>query len=620
MGVAALWGGNIGALFPVIKVTLAGESLQDWLARETRRSSDEVRRLTQEMKALQAKPAASSAARKEQRLAIERLAMQRDSERAALRSSQRLAPYVRWLPRDPFQTVVLVIVVLLASTGVKHVLLLGNTMLVAHVASHVARDIRRKIFDKAVEMDRAGFLGHGPSGFTAHITYNTEMLSNGLMALLGGAIREPLKIVSCLVGASLISWRLLLLSLMVAPVVVLLIAWLNRRVKTVCRKMFEQASSLHHVMLEAFNSMQTVQAYGMEDAEKKRFGHATLDMLRLTLKTTFYNALTRPITELLGIGMVGTTIVIGAYLVLNQETHILGIRITDRPMGVSSMLVFFGLLVGASDPVRKLAAVFSGINMGMVAADSLYAVLDHPSLIESPAEPVPVAHPHRTLEFRDVSFAYRDNDYVLQNINLVIPYGTKVALVGANGSGKSSLINLLCRFYDPQHGGIFLDGVDLRQMDLVDLRRRIGLVTQQTELFNESILYNIRYGSPDATDEQVIAAARTAHADEFIRSLPDQYGMVVGPGGQRLSGGQRQRIALARAILRDPEILVLDEATSQIDVESEQLIRDALLEYSVGRTLIMITHKQSTLELADRVLQLDRGQIIDDYRRSRNAA
>jgi ATP-binding cassette subfamily B protein/subfamily B ATP-binding cassette protein MsbA len=189
--------------------------------------------------------------------------------------------------------------------------------------------------------------------------------------------------------------------------------------------------------------------------------------------------------------------------------------------------------------------------------------------------------------------------------------GERLAVVGPNGGGKSTLINLLCRFYDPQHGELLLGGVSLRDVALRDLRGRIALVTQQTELFNETILHNIRYGRWSATEEEVIAAARLARADEFIRSFPDGYRTVVGPNGQRLSGGQRQRIALARAFLRNAEILILDEATSQVDVESERLVHEALAEYAPQRTLIMITHRESTLSLATRIVRLEHGHLTE---------
>jgi ATP-binding cassette subfamily B protein/subfamily B ATP-binding cassette protein MsbA len=236
-------------------------------------------------------------------------------------------------------------------------------------------------------------------------------------------------------------------------------------------------------------------------------------------------------------------------------------------------------------------------------------MLDRESKIKSPAHPKFVAQPHGLLELNHVTFAYRNRDYVLRDINLQIRHGEKVALIGANGSGKSSLINLVCRFYDPQRGAVLMDGVDLRDMALEDLRRRIGLVIQQTELFNDTVWYNIRYGSLDASDEQVMRAAKLAYADDFIQSLPEKYATKVGPSGQRLSGGQRQRIALARAMLRDPEILILDEATSQIDPESEKLINEALAEFSRNRTLIMITHRHSNLHLVERVFELEEGRI-----------
>lgn len=610
--VAALWGGNIGALFPIIQVTLGEESLQHWVAAKIEAAEQSVADRSHRIELAQA--ALAQAAAHEQAPLQARLA-QLESERAALetslRSSRRLQPWIsRLLPEDPFRTVMVVIAVLMISTLIKHVFMLLNAMLIAQMSTRIARHTRLRVFERAMHMDRAGFATYGTSGFTTQITATTDMLANGIMEVYGSAIREPLKIIACLAGACYISWRLLVLSLIIAPIVTYLIVWLSKRIKSVSRRALEQARSFQHVMLEAFGSIQTVQAYGMEGTEQQRFERTTLELLRLSLKSAFYNALTRPVTELLGIGMVGTTVIIGAYLVLNHETHLLGVRITDSPLSVSTMMVFFGLLVGASDPVRKLSTVFAGVNGGIAAADLLYPLLDRAPLIQSPPCPRAMTRPHHRLELRDVTFAYPGHDSVLRGINLEIPFGAKVALIGANGSGKTSLIHLICRFYDPQQGSVRLDGVDLRELALDDVRRRIGLVTQQTELFNDTILYNIRYGSLDATDEQVRQAAALAHAHEFIMCFPEQYDTRVGQSGQRLSGGQRQRIALARAILRDPEILILDEATSQIDLESERLIHQVLTDFSRHRTLILITHRLTSLSLADRVYELDAGCLV----------
>jgi len=609
--VAALWGGNIGALAPVIQVTLGEETLQHWVDTKIATAEQAMVRISQQTAALERQLAAAAPAdRRPMEARLQQLAGEHANQQMTLNSSRRLQPLIhRFLPADPFRTVVLVIVVLMVSTFVKHVFMLLNTMLIARVSNDIGRNTRLRVFERAMHMDRAGFAKYGTSGFTAQITATTDMLATGVMEVYGNAIREPLKILACLAGACLISWQLLVLSLVVAPVVTYLIVWLSKRIKSVSRRALEQARSFQHVMLESFGSIHTVQAYGMEKTEQRRFDRTTRELLRLSLKSAFYNALTKPVTELLGIGMVGTTVVAGAYLVLYHETHILGIRISEQPLGITSMMAFFAFLIGASDPVRKLSTVFTGVNSGIAAADMLYPLLDREPLIVSPPQPIRIARPHRSLELRNLSFAYQDSDFVLRNINLEIPFGTRVALIGANGSGKSSLIHLICRFYDPQQGDVLLDGVNLREVDLEDLRSRIGLVTQQTELFNDTIQYNIRYGSLHASDEQVQRAAELARAHEFIMALPERYATRVGHSGQRLSGGQRQRIALARAFLREPEILILDEATSQIDIESEKLINQALTEFSKQRTLIMITHRLANLYLADRVYELEHGRI-----------
>jgi ATP-binding cassette, subfamily B, bacterial MsbA len=610
--VAALWGGNIGALFPVIQVTLGEESLQQWMASRIAATERSIADLSSQMETAQQRLLAEDVdGRANVQAQIRQLESERAAQEKSLRSSRRVQPVIdRLLPEDPFLTVVVVIAVLMVSTVVKHVFMLINTMLIANISNHIARNTRLRIFERAMHMDRAGFATYGTSGFTTQITATTDMLANGIMEVYGGAVREPLKIVACLAGACYISWRLLVLSLIVAPLVTYLIVWLSKRIKSVSRRALEQARSFQHVMLEAFGSIQTVQAYGMERTEQQRFEGTTWGLVKLSLKSAFYNALTRPVTELLGIGMVGTTVIIGAYLVLNHETHLFGVRITDTPLNVSTMMVFFGLLIGASDPVRKLSTVFTGVNSGIAAADMLYPLLDREPLIHSPRRPRPLGRPHRQIVLRDLTFAYPGNDCVLRDINLEIPFGSRVALIGANGSGKTSLIHLICRFYDPQQGAVLFDGIDIRELALEDVRGRIGLVTQQTELFNDTILYNIRYGSLAATDEQVRRAAELAHAHEFIMSFPEQYETRVGQSGQRLSGGQRQRIALARAILRDPEVLILDEATSQIDLESERLIHQVLTEFSRNRTLILITHRLASLSLADSVYELDGGRMV----------
>jgi len=310
--------------------------------------------------------------------------------------------------------------------------------------------------------------------------------------------------------------------------------------------------------------------------------------------------------------MIGAALIAGAYLVLEHQTHLLHIRMSDRPMSLGSLLLFYGFLAGVSDPARKLSDVFNRIQKAAAAADRIFYMIDRESRITDPPAPVRVPRHHRSLRMENVQFSYRPGLPVLEDIDLEIPFGESVALVGPNGCGKSTLVNLVPRFADPTEGRVLIDGVDLRDMRLRHLRRQIGLVTQETLLFDDTVLANIRYGSPHATREEVIAAARQAHAHRFIEERLDAgYDTLVGQRGMLLSGGQRQRIALARAILRDPAILILDEATSQVDIESEQLIHQVLEQFIRNRTTLIITHRMSTLALADRIVVMESGRILD---------
>jgi ATP-binding cassette, subfamily B, bacterial MsbA len=613
-GVAVLWGANIAALYPIIETTLQGDSLQAWNEERITAAGERLDAATAERETLEEQMAggglaADKVVQARHRLDTLRLAIARDQ---ALRASaEQLAPWIdRFLPRDPFQTVLVVVAFVVVSTFVKHGLLLVSTMLVSWVALDISRTIRIKVFNKALELDRAQFMRHGSAGFMAQVTATSEMLASGIMSFYGGAVTEPMKIVACLGGALLVSWRLTLACLVLAPVVGFLMVWLNRRMRAVSQGVLAQSKGYHHVLLEALNNVLTVQAYTMEPFERQRFRDCTGDMMRIGMRHAFYRALANPITEVLGIGMVATSIAVGAWLVINQETKIFGITMTDQPMTVPGIMIFFGFLIGASDPVRKLSGVITGLNMGMVGAQAIYPLLDTTSRLVAAAEPRRLPSPHREIRLENVSFSYDGIDTVLKDVNLVIPFGERVAIVGPNGGGKSTLVNVICRFYDPTAGRVLLDGVPLPELELEDLRRRIAMVTQQTELFNETIHYNIRYGRWDASDEEVEEAARKAHAHEFISEFPEGYRTTVGPNGFRLSGGQRQRIALARAFLRDAEILVLDEATSQIDVESERLIHEALARYVENRTVIMITHRASTLALADAIIEVEHGVAV----------
>lgn len=617
VGIAFLWGSNIGALYPVVEMTLNGESIQSWLEKGAQASDAEAKAL--ESQIAQPNPAISQ----KDRDLIERKAKQALSTRDYKLGLVAWAD--RFLPRNPFQTICWIMGLLMVSTLIKHALMLTNDLLIGHVSTSIVRDLRMRVFDSALAMDRKTYQAYGTSGLLAAITAAADGLTAGLIHLFGAAIREPLRIASCLIMASLINWRLLLLSLVLAPALVAIVVFFNRKIRRAAASILGRNAGFHEVLLEALGNIFTVQAFTMEPHERDRFRICTNEMKRVQLKMVFWTGIGKPFTEMIGVAMVAITVCAGAYLVVNKQTHLFFLKVCDSPMSVTDLLIFFGLLIGASDPLRKLSGVSVMIYQGMVSSELLYGILNAKPILPVPAEPKTLLGRHHQLSLKNVSFHYHPNQPVLSNVSLEIPFGKTVALLGSNGSGKSTLIQLLCRYYDPVAGSIQLDDVDLRDLALSDIRQRMTLVSQNTELFNRSVFENIKYGSPDATKDEVELAARLAHAHEFItNSLSEGYETIVGQAGQKLSGGQRQRIALARAILRKPEILILDESTSQIDMASEIQIRETLQAMKGQMTILIITHREALIALADEVYSMQSGVLVetqhDSARLERTAA
>lgn len=614
LGVAVLWGGNIGAVFPFVEIAFKGESLHSWVDREiqkaeTTRADFAARAKQCQTKLASAPPDQQGALQRDLANAQTRIA----AEERALELYRFARPYIyRYLPADPFHTLVLIVVAILVGTVLKDLCVVGNTVLVARLANLATFDLRKQFFRRTLRMDLATFNDEGTADLMSRFTHDTEHIAQGLMALYGKMIREPLKGLACLVGAALICWRLLVLSLVLAPLAGWLIHQLSRRLKTTNRSAMERMAQIYSTLEETFRGIKIVKAFTLERLERRRFHVHAKRYFRQAMRTNYYDALAHPLTEMMGMFTICVALLAGAWLVLQSRTDLFGIPMTDRPLSLGALLLFYGLLAGAADPARKLSDVLARIQKGVAASDRVFGLLDREPKVRDPEHPVKLPRHHADLVFNAVSFGYRPDHLVLQDVNLTVRYGETIAIVGANGCGKSTLINLIARFADPSAGEIRLDGVPLPEVRLRDLRRQISLVTQETVLFDDTVYNNIRFGRPGASREEVIAAARQAQAHRFIEEqLVDGYDTVVGPLGCRLSGGQRQRIALARAILRDPAILLLDEATSQVDLETEQVIHKVLEQFIHGRTAVLITHRLSTLVLADRIVVMDHGRIVD---------
>ena len=622
LAVAVLWGGNLGTVYPIVGVVLKQRSLRDWvdesLDNTLARRNTSQQTIDEILATLPGVDGVDAAARESRldRDVRRKLSQARDQvllEDKAAKWTRWVQPFVhRYLPTEPFPTLLLVVGILLLGTALKSVFVVVNIVLADRLVQLVAFDLRKRLYRETLQKDMGHFGEQRTAKLISHFTHDMEGVTAGVRNVFGRAILEPLKIIACFTGAAIVCWRLLLWSLIVTPVVCYLINRLAKSIKRANRRAMDEMAGVYQHLAESFNGIAAVKAFTMERYERQKMHRRSKDYLNKSLKISIYNSLTKPCNELMSIGVVCVAILFGGYLVLTQSTHVFGFRMSAHPLSFERLMAFFTLLAGVSDPFRKLTEVFNQIQRGAAAADRVYSLIDETTDLEQSRDPVRDLPPLRTLSIAGVEFAYEPGCPVLNGVDLDIAAGERIAIVGPNGCGKSTLIKMFPRFYDPAAGSVAWNDIPLSEVHLRTLRERIGIVSQQTLLFDDTVLNNIRYGSPLASEADVIAAAKKAHAHEFIDSkLSDGYDTIVGQGGTALSGGQRQRIALARAILRNPEVLILDEATSQIDVQSEQLIHQALESFTKGRTTIMITHRQSTLALADKIVVMEAGKVVD---------
>ncbi len=621
--VAAFWGANLSAAYPILKVFFKKQTLQDWADAEVARLRMDQSALISVLGGLGAEmtllDGPSDADRRARDVAaghIKVLQLQQLRTEWRLRGYERIQWLVhRFVPETRGRTLMMVMALLIASLALKGVFLYLNETLVGGVTHRAMFDLRNRLHRHTMKMDMASFTETGSSDLMSRFTNDVETLAVGLETLVGKMIREPLKATACIALACWINWRLTLVVAALVPVAVVVISLIGRTMKRATRRYLESMSSIFRILQEGLQGIKIVKAFTMERTERRRFFQETKSYFRKTMRIVRLEALVSPVTELIGVSAISVAVLVGAFLVIGEteyeRTHVLGVRMASAPMDPESLALLYTLLAGVSDPLRKLSNVYGRIQRAAAAADRIFGFLDRsPAIVDQPRLPRLPRH-QRSIELRSIRFRYADSPPILKDISLSVPFGETIAFVGPNGCGKSTLVNLLPRFYDPQSGLVLIDGEDIRAVRLRGVREQIGIVTQETVLFNDTIWNNIAYGRPHASRDEIEAAAKKAHAHRFIDDLPAGYQTIVGEHAVKLSGGQRQRVALARAILRDPPILILDEATSALDVESESLIHRVLQEFIRGRTTFVITHRLSMLELADRIVVMHDGQIID---------
>jgi ABC-type multidrug transport system fused ATPase/permease subunit len=525
-----------------------------------------------------------------------------------------LEPWInRYLPHEGFQTLLLLIVLVMTGVAVKGLFLFLQEVFVADVMQLTLFDIRNHFYRRTMSLDLSSFGDQGSAELISRFTSDMDSLGQGLNTLMGKVIREPLRALSCLSIALWLNWRLTCLALVLVPVSALTANRAGRIMKRAVRRSLESMSNIYKILQETFQGIVVVKAYTMERSERRRFFVETKSLYKKSVKVATIDALSDPVLEMLALSTVSIALLAGSYLVLKRtiflDLGLIKLQLASQRMAIEDLLYLYATLAGISDPVRKLANVHSRIQRASAAADRICALMDRrPLVVDRPAA-VRLRRHRGQIEFDEVGFSYNGRDPILRHVSLSVGHGETIALVGPNGCGKTTLMNLLPRFWDVESGSIRLDGHDIRDVQLRSLRGQLGMVIQETILFEDTIANNIAYGSRHATREAIVAAAKRSYAHQFITALPSGYETVIGERGLGLSGGQRQRIALARAMLRDPAILILDEATSAVDIQDEALIRKAIEEFARNRTTFLITHSLGSLQFADRIVLMNAGRI-----------
>lgn len=628
--VAILWGGNLTIVYPVMQVLLKERTLQEFVTDEIAQarqqqvaSQAEIVRFDHKLADLRKAKESENTERFRQTLATlgkhqENLAQATDDEWYMLWAQSVVQ--MPWFPTSEYRTFLLIICVVVLMTAVKGVFTYLQDVLVGECVESSIVGIRKHLLRNMLRLDYQTLSSEGSAGLMSRFTYDTEILATGMGVVGGRFIREPLKCVSCGAIAFWINWRLTLLSLVMLPVIGLVFAYLSKTLKRASRRMAESMTRVYKILEETFDGMKVVIAFGTAHLHRRKFESEYQNYYKKAVKVVKLDAVTKPTMEMLGVLSLFCALLPGAYLVLRHKTEIWGISLAAAPMSVESLGVLYAMLAGMLDPCRKMNASLSRLRRALVALERILAMMDTKPLVQQVSEALPLPRHSQSIAFDNITFRYTPRGTaeargpVLNQFSLKIQAGEVVAIVGQNGCGKSTLVQLLPRFFDPQAGDIYVDGHSIRDVRLADLRRQIGLVTQETILFDATLRENITYGTEAATQKQIEEAARKAHLGPILQQLPQGYDTPLGDKGKSLSGGQRQRVALARAILRDPSILILDEATSATDAESEALIHQTLKEFVRGRTVMLITHSmsQSLLDFVTRVVVMDHGRVIAD--------
>lgn len=497
-------------------------------------------------------------------------------------------------------TLALLALLLVVMTGLKTGVTFLASYFVIPMRSGIVRDIRNYVFDKMVTLPISFFTSERKGDVMARMSGDVGEIENSIMASLDMMFKNPIMIIVCLVMMVMISWQLTIFVLILLPLAGFVMGKVGKRLKRQSLEQQNQWGLLMSNIEECLGGLRIIKAFNAEEKVKRRFHKENQVFYRLSNRIARRQSLAHPMSEFLGTLAIAIVLWFGGSLILSGTSS----------MNAASFIYYMVIFYSIINPAKELSKAMYSIQKGLASMVRVDKILGASNPIKDPANPREIENLKGNISYKDVSFSYGTNE-VLHNIDLEIPAGATVALVGQSGSGKSTMADLLPRFYDVAGGSITVDGTDIRDLLVHDLRSLMGNVNQEAILFNDTFYNNITFGVEGATMEQVRAAARVANADDFIMATEEGYDTNIGDRGCRLSGGQRQRVSIARAILKNPPVLILDEATSALDSESEKLVQEALERLMKGRTTLVIAHRLSTIRNADLICVLHEGRIVE---------
>ncbi|MGW8221788.1 MAG: lipid A export permease/ATP-binding protein MsbA [Syntrophobacteria bacterium] len=477
----------------------------------------------------------------------------------------------------------------------------GHAYLMSYVGQRIVAHLRQQLYDHLQRLPLS-FFDRMPTGLLmSRVTNDVNLVQGAVSNAITALLKDPLTLVGLMAVMFARDWQLSLIAMVVLPFAFFPVVKFGRMLRRISTKSQESMGDISVILHETISGSRIVKAFGMEEYEKERFNRENIRYFRYLMKSVMVRALSSPMMEFLGGIAIVFVILYGGYRVIQ---------------GVSTPGEFFsflGALLLLYEPLKRLSRVNNVVQEGIAAATRIYDILDTSPGIQDEPDAIHLPPIQRELELRNVQFRY-ENEPVLKDINLKVSAGEVIAIVGVSGAGKSTLVDLIPRFYEVSDGAVFIDGINVRNVTMNSLRNQIGIVTQQTILFNDTVRNNIAYGDINKSDAEIIAAARAANAYDFIMKMDQGFGTLIGEQGARLSGGERQRLCIARALLKNAPILILDEATSSLDSEAELEVQKALENLMAGRTTLVIAHRLSTIHNADRIVVISNGRIVEEGR------